>query len=268
MLGEENMEAVICFEMLYPGREPADKVAAAAAAGFSGVEFWGWRDKDLEALKAACDKHEVKVANFSGQRRGSLVDRHSHHLISGELRGAVAAARLLDCSTLMLLSDELGEGGRVAESCPGLSPQEKYAGLKAGLQRARREVPDDILLVLEPLNTRIDHPGYFLNDMATAAALVREIADPGVKLLCDFYHLGVMGEDLKTVIDEFSTEIGYAHIADFPGRHEPGTGGADWPGLLRRLRASGYSGCVGFEYQPLGDSDVSLAAVRRLWDSL
>jgi hydroxypyruvate isomerase len=262
------MEPVICFETLYPELAPEEKVAAVKAAGFGSVEFWSWRDKDLPALTAACRRHGVTVANFSGQRRGSLIDRNSHHLLSAELAESVAAARLLDCSTLMLLSNELDEEGRVAEAYAGLPAAEKTAALKAGLQKARRETPDDILLVLEPLNTRIDHPGYFLNDIAAAVALIREIADPGLKLLCDFYHLGVMGEDLTAVIDRFTPEIGHVHVADFPGRHEPGTGTADWPGLLRRLRDAGYEGNVGFEYFPLSDSNASLEAVRRLWDAL
>ncbi len=262
------MKPVICFEMLYSGLEPAEKIAAVAALGFDRVEFWGWRDKDLEALRGACDKYNVKVANFSGQRRGSLIARDTHHLLGGELRDAVAAARLLNCPTLMLLSNELGEGGRVLETCADLSPEAKRANLKTGLERARQEAPEDILLVLEPLNTRIDHPGYFLSGMAASVSLIREIDHPGIKILCDFYHLGVMGEDLEAVIDHYTAEIGYVHVADFPGRHEPGTGTADWKGLLRRLRDAGYSGCVGFEYEPLSDSEASLAAVRSLWDSL
>jgi hydroxypyruvate isomerase len=262
------MEPVICFEMLYPELEAADKIAAVAAAGFDAVEFWGWRDKDLQSLAEACRAHAVRVANFSGQRRGSLIARAGHHLISGELAGSVAAARLLGCGTLMLLSNELDQEGQVVEEYAGLPAAEKRAALKAGLELARRETPDDILLVLEPLNTRIDHPGYFLNDMAAAAALIREIDHPKLKILCDFYHLGVMGEDLEAVIDRYRPEIGYVHVADFPGRHEPGSGGADWLSLLRRLHDSGYAGCVGFEYAPLKDSTASLAAIRRLWDGL
>jgi len=262
------MEPVICFETLYPELAPEEKIAAVKAAGFESVEFWSWRDKNLPALAEACRRHGATVANFSGQRRGSLVDRDSHHLLTGELEESVAAARLLDCSTLMLLSNELDEEGNVAEEYAGIPAAEKRAALKAGLEQARQQTPADILLVLEPLNTRIDHPGYFLNDIAAAVALIREIADPGIKLLCDFYHLGVMGESLEAVIDRFTPEIGHVHVADFPGRHEPGTGTADWLGLLRRLRDAGYDGNVGFEYFPLSDSDESLEAVRRFWDSL
>ena len=121
--------------------------------------------------------------------------------------------------------------------------------------------------MLEPLNTRIDHPGYFLQDMATAVALVKEIAHPRLKVLCDLYHLAVMGEDLEGIIDRHVDSIGHFHVADVPGRHEPGTGTLDWPALLRRIRERGYDGTIGFEYAPLADSAASLDSIRKLWDA-
>ncbi len=72
--------------------------------------------------------------------------------------------------------------------------------------------------------------------METAAALIRDVNTPRLKILCDLYHLGVMGSDLKHLISNFIQDIGYFHVADFPGRHEPGTGSADWPDLLRLIK--------------------------------
>ena len=260
------VEAVICLEMLFPELSVIDRVDRIAAAGFSAIEFWGWRDKDLAALKAACDRAGVRVANFSGHRKGSLVARETHDIFREDLRDAVISAKGLGCSTLMLLSNELGEGGRVVDSYEGISPERKYASLREGLRSALDAAPDGFTLVLEPLNTRIDHPGYFLQDMATAVALVKEIAHPGLKVLCDLYHLAVMGEDLEGIIDRHADSIGHYHVADVPGRHEPGTGTLDWLALLRRIRDSGYDGTIGFEYAPLGDSAASLDSIRKLWE--
>ena len=94
--------------------------------------------------------------------------------------------------------------------------------------------PADFTLMLEPLNTRVDHPGYWLTDIPTAAGIVEEIGDSRLKILCDLYHMGVMGHDLNEIIDRFLPLIGYFHAADFPGRHQPGTGSADWPALLKQ----------------------------------
>jgi hydroxypyruvate isomerase len=259
------LEAVICLEMIFQDMSPVERIGPIADAGFAAVEFWGWRDKDLPALAAACAEHRVRVANFSGHRKGSLIAAETHKAFFDDLRDAVAAARALGCRTLMLLSNELGEGGRVTATFDSLPVERKRANLRDGLRRAAEAVPADVSLVLEPLNTRIDHPGYFLQDMATAVALVREVGHPRLKVLCDLYHLGVMGEDLAAIIDRDVASIGHFHVADVPGRHEPGTGRLDWLALLRRIRDSGYPGTVGFEYSPLADSAASLARIRELW---
>jgi hydroxypyruvate isomerase len=138
----------------------------------------------------------------------------------------------------------------------------------AALRQVLATTPDDLQLVLEPLNTVLDHPGYWLSDMATAAAIVREVGSSRLKVLCDLYHMAMMGHPLERLIDAHVAHIGHVHVADVPGRHEPGTGAIDWLAVLRRLRDRGYAGNVGFEYFPAGDPEASLRAVRRLWNAL
>jgi len=260
------MEPVVCLEMLFPELTPQDRIGRIAAARFSAIEFWGWRDKELPGLKAACAAHGVRVANFSGHRKGSLIASQTHGAFFDDLREAVAAARELSCRTLMLLSNELGEGGRVTNPFEDVAPRRKYENLRDGLRGALEATPESIALVLEPLNTRVNHPGYYLKDMATAVSLVREIGHPRLKVLCDLYHLAVMDEDLNLIIGRDIAVIGHFHVADVPGRHEPGTGTLDWTALLRRIRDRGYTGTIGFEYSPLEDSAVSLGRIRALWD--
>jgi hydroxypyruvate isomerase len=259
---------VICFEMLFPDLDPAQKIARIAEQGFHYVEFWGWRDKDIPALAAEGGRQGVHIANFSGHRRGSLVAEQTHDLFLDELQEAVSVARDLECLTLMLLSNELGEGGVVNETYPQIPPDRKYKNVREGLEKALRLLPMDMRLVLEPLNTRIDHPGYWLADITTAVRLIQEVGDSRLKVLCDLYHLGMMEADLGDIIQRFSEEIGYIHIADIPGRHEPGTGTVDWKNILSLLVAKRYDGFVGFEYSPLQDSVESLQQIRDLWDEL
>jgi hydroxypyruvate isomerase len=74
-----------------------------------------------------------------------------------------------------------------------------------------------------------------------------------------------MGIDLPVVLKEHIRDIGYVHVADVPGRHEPGTGDIDWKVVLSRLAALGYQGFVGFEYSPASDSTESLQRIRTFW---
>jgi hydroxypyruvate isomerase len=259
------LKPVICFEMLFPQLAPPEKMSRIAGQGFEYVEFWGWRDKDIPALSAACSREGMRVVNFSGHRRGSLVAEQTHDLFLKDLQAGIGTAQTLECGTLMLLSNQLTETGAVENSYPEIPGEQKYGNARLGLEKALELLPGDLQLVLEPLNTRIDHPGYWLSDMQTAAKLMEEINDPRLKVLCDLYHLGVMGADLAAVLKEHVGHIGYIHVADVPGRHEPGTGNIDWKSVLSVLADCGYDGYVGFEYSPEDDSTESLRRIRAFW---
>ncbi len=254
--------------MLYPGLSAEQKIALIARQGFGWVEFWGWRDKDIRSVARACRENNVRLANFSAHRRGSPEAAATHELFFADLKEADAAARTLGCTTLMLLTNELDDRGRVVEAFADIPPECKYDNVRAGLARTLELVAEPIQLVLEPLNTRVDHPGYWLADIETAVRLIRDIGSPRLKVLADLYHLGIMGCDLAEVVDRYGEDIGYVHVADVPGRHEPGTGSVDWAPLLSRLAAGGYAGFVGFEYSPQGDSQASLQRIRSLWEDI
>ena len=119
-----------------------------------------------------------------------------------------------------------------------------------------------IVLALENLNSRVDHPGTFLDATTEALDIVDEVGSPGLKLLYDLYHSVTMGEDPSSVLRERLDRVRHVQIADVPGRHEPGSGRIDWPTTLAWLRANGYGGWIGLEYAPSGDSAASLAFVR------
>jgi hydroxypyruvate isomerase len=262
------MKPVICLEPLYRGLEPEYKIERIAAAGFHYVEFWGWRDKKIPALLEMCHRHQVEVVNFSGHRAGSPVAKDMHALFLQDLADAAKTAKQLHCPTLMLLTNALNEDGSVTDSYEQIPDTQKYKNALSGFRKALKATPDDMNFVLEPLNTTIDHPGYYMADIQTASSLIRDVGNPRLKVLCDLYHLGVMGSNLEDIITTYFPDIGYFHIADFPGRHEPGTGSADWRVLLGLIQQTGYKGYVGFEYFPLHDSDESLRAIQRLWQSL
>jgi hydroxypyruvate isomerase len=255
---------VICLDPLYPERPTEEKVSRVAKAGFADIEFWGWRDKNVAAIRAACQASGVRVANFSGHRVGSPVAADTHATLFADVADAIPTARLLDCHALMLLSNALNPDGS-ADRLEAISDDLKYKNMVAALAHLDQVVPKDIILLLEPLNTRIDHPGYYLDDIETASRIVRDVGSPRLKILCDLYHFGVMGADLKELVREHLPRIGHFHIADVPGRHEPGTGTVDWGEILRLIRSLDYQGGIGFEFFPAGDEEVALSAIRTLW---
>ena len=155
-------------------------------------------------------------------------------MVSGDARPGVERSRQLDAITEALLR---------------AAPIASTAGVR---------------LLLEPLNTRVDHPGYFLDSTAEALEVIRDVDDPAVRLLYDLYHSIVMGEDPQEVLAGSGHLVGHVHIADVPGRHEPGTGTIDWPLQLAALRSAEYSGAIGLEYKPSRDTQSSLEFIRHL----
>jgi hydroxypyruvate isomerase len=263
--GCTGMKSAICIEMLYPGLSHEEKIRRIARHGFRNVEFWGYKDKDLVAIQQAASESSVSIVNFSGNRAGDLVDASTHETVLREIRESVQVAQRLGTHSLMVLSNELGDGGKVLHACTQLGGDKKHDNLVAGLKRLMEDVPDDISIMLEPLNTALDHPGNYLTGMKEAEQIVGEAGNPRLKILCDFYHMALMGEYPPETARRYTHFIGYVHIADYPGRHEPGTGQGPWKETLKELRDQGYEGYIGFEFAPSGDSDIALDAVSRLW---
>jgi hydroxypyruvate isomerase len=115
-----------------------------------------------------------------------------------------------------------------------------------------------VTLLLEPLNTRYDHPGYFLTSSNAGAEICRKIGSPRMKLLFDCYHMQIMEGDLVKHIERNLDVIGHFHSAGVPGRHEPYQGETDYPFLLAQIEKLGYQGVFGLEYQPSIDHDESV----------
>lgn len=260
------MKPVICLEPLYPKLSAEQKIERIVDFGFPYVECWGWRDKNIPAILETCDKYGVKVVNINGHQRGSLVAEGSHAELLRDFRESVEIAQRLDCHSVIMLTNALTPSGDVADAFEQIPDERKFRNTVQALQQALAATPEHLTLVLEPLNTRIEHPGYFLTEMPTAAAIVREVGDARLKILCDLYHQAVMGKNLTQIIKDFLPAIGHFHIADVPGRHEPGTGTIDWAALLTLIKNGGYSDYIGFEYWPQENSDESLLRIVELWE--
>lgn len=190
-----------------------------------------------------------RLVDFSGNREHRLID--------------LAVARRLECPRLVLLTEKLDSQGVAIPPPRPLSDDARMASLCAGLESAVALADAaDVTLVVEPLNTRIDHPGYSLNHSQPAFDAVRAIGSPRLKVLYDIYHMHVMGDDTPATIAANLPLIEHFHVADAPGRHEPGTGEIPYRDIARLLRDSNYDGCLGLECYPRGDSQAAVAAFR------
>ena len=119
-------------------------------------------------------------------------------------------------------------------------------------------------LVLEPLNVLVDHKGYFLETSAEGFEMVDEVGSEAVKLLYDIYHQQITEGNLIANLTANVAKLGHVHVADVPGRHEPGTGEINYRNVFKAVADAGYQRYVGLEYRPLADAAASLEAVKAL----
>ncbi len=262
------MRFAICLEMIFPDLSFLERARQVQEAGFSAVEFWGWGGKDLDGLRGLVDRG-LAVATFSGQRRGSLVDPKDRDIYREEVQASLAVARRLRCDRLMVLTDELLPDGSARPARADLTPAEKRRHVVRGLgDLAPLAGEAGITLLLEPLNTLVDHPRYFLDSAREGFAIVAEVGSPRIRLLYDVYHMQIMEGNVTETLRRHLPLVGHIHVADVPGRHEPGTGELNFRNILRALADEGYAGSVGFEFSPQADTPRALAAIAELRQDL
>jgi hydroxypyruvate isomerase len=255
----------VCIEMLFTEVPFEDRFRLAGEFGFDYIEFWSWKDKDVRRIKELCRMHDLKVASFSGDQDFSMIDEHQMEDYAAFVDLSIETARFLDCGHLVIHSNALGENGRVINDYSELSYDKKNAVMSEALRRlAPRAAAAGIILVLEPLNTLVDHEGNFLSFTREAAELVRFVNSSHLKILYDIYHMQIMEGNLIATLEEYIDAIGYIHIADVPGRHEPGTGEINFANVMKTLDALKYNGIIGFELTPAENSEKAVRSIKQL----
>ena len=249
----------VCLEMQFPDRPFLDRIAAAGRAGLQFAEMWftdmTWHAKGMNSddvkrpgkVRAAAARAGITLTNAvigspDGSIGGGLTD-------GGNRRAWLARAE----STLEFCR-EAGIGAAIVctgNLTKGLSPQRQRRNVLDGL-KATAELAEKLKvnLWLEPLNDKIDHPGYFLTSSDEGAALCREVGSKRLKLLFDCYHMQIMEGDLCGHIRRNLDVIGHFHSAGHPGRHELWLGETNYPVLLSEITKAGYRGVFAFEYMP------------------
>jgi hydroxypyruvate isomerase len=246
----------VCIEMIFRDLPFTERVAAVKAVGIDAVEFWGWRNQDLEALRAACEEHGVRVAAFCLDTGGPLTAPGDIDALLTGVAESLEAAERLGVRTLICTT---------GNEQPGVNRESQHELIVAKLQAAAPLLEDArVTAVLEPLNVKVDHPGYFLVTTQEGLQVVDEVGSPNVRLLFDVYHQQLSEGDVLGSLVPNLGKFGHIHAADVPGRHEPGTGELDYRAIFRALDAAGYEGYVGLEYRPSKEPAETLREVLAL----
>ncbi|HEY5609454.1 MAG TPA: TIM barrel protein [Alphaproteobacteria bacterium] len=242
---------------LFTERPMLERFAAAAAAGFAGVEIQFPYSEPADALAAAADKAQVAIALFNVPAGDMTSGGPGLACIPGreaEFRAAVADAaryaRTLKPANVNVLA------GRPP---PGIARADCLAVLASNLRIAAEAMtPLGVGVVVEALNSN-DVPGFLLTTSAAALEAIDRAAHPAIMLQYDVYHMHQMEGAVAETVARLRARIGHIQFADVPGRHEPGSGSLDFPSIFAAIDRSGYRGWVGAEYRPSGRTEDCLA---------
>lgn len=228
--------------------------AVAAEAGFTGVEFW-WPFPEAVPTDAQIDEFVRSVRDAGVQLTG--LNFFAGDMPAGD-RGLVSwTSRSAEFTDNIDVVVGIGEqlGCRAFNALYGLrndecSPEQADELGVANLAAAGRAVARlGGIVLLEPVSGAQDYPLKTAADALTVIDKVRAAGVDDVRLLADFYHLAVNGDDVGRVVAEHAGQFGHIQIADAPGRGEPGTGELPLSRWLADSRAGGYDGWIGLEYK-------------------
>lgn len=248
------------LELWWSNLPRIERVAAAAAAGFRHAEIWFWPHWDIDLLQSECQRHDVAIAQIGGWDFEPRLDVAANR---SAFRKGIADA--VDVAQRL-------EAGRINLNGPILADGDDPAGVRRAIATALAEVVElaeraDVTLMVEPMNTRVDHPGYALPDSTAVLEVCERVGSPALGINWDLYHLQIAEGDLSGHLEAGADRIAYVQVADHPGRHEPGTGEIDYAHVLGQVRAIGYDGPIGLECTPRDTPEVAVERLRRRLNS-
>ena len=249
-----------CIDMLFVPEtaDVARRIHLAKAAGMDAVEFWLWSNKDLAAIEDALGETGITLAGIVAEPFAELTRPSDHDRFLDGLEQSLEIAKRLGTQVMI---------AQAGPELPGIARGSQHEALVQAMDLSARVLEGSgVRLALEPLNTLVDHKGYYLASTAEGLDIIDEVGRPEIALLYDLYHSMVMGEDTASVLAGRVDRIAHIHIADHPGRNQPGTGGLPLRKSVEWLIGQGYDGYVGLEFRPTGSSNAALTQTRAALD--
>ena len=235
------------------------KLDLAANAGVQSVELVdehvSWSGQKIEEMKKlAHSLHlgmDTIIATPSWKTRPvSMVKPEQRDNFLADVRSAIAFAQKLEIPQIILMS---------GDEAPGRTHDEQYACLLESAKRAGDlAAKANLKLIVEPLNSKVNHKDFFLTTCVEGLKLIQQVDNPHVRLLFDIYHEQVQIGNVIRTLREAAPSVAVFHIADNPGRNDPGTGEMNYSNIYKAIHDTGFGGYVTMEYLPLGDQTASL----------
>ncbi|MBK5295313.1 MAG: TIM barrel protein, partial [Acidobacteriia bacterium] len=246
-----------------PNASIPEQLEVFAEYGFRAFEYNGLprhTNQEIESYRKVMDRlgmnMGVFVVNSGGWKGDAMVDKAFHAAFLKDVRRAVEIHNII--------------GNECATVCSGLavkhlSGEQQTANCIEVLKRAGEIVErTKMVLVLEPLNIRVDHAGYFVVFSDHGKEIISAVNHPNIRLLFDMYHQQISEGNLIGHLQKHWDWIGYFQVGDVPGRKEPDTGEVNWRNVFKAIHAKGYKGMLGMEH---GLSEPGAAGMKKCFEA-
>ncbi len=257
----------LCIEPFFLGTDTSEKIRKVKNLGIEAVEFWFWdhefdgnnlipRKKNIDEISAVCKDLNITITDLvvnspDGLIGGFLTKPEDRNKYIERLKETIDVAHKLNCRKLITCT-----GNEIADK----TFDQQFESVTNTLARAAEIAnKEGITLVLEALNSHVDHPGYFLTSSKIGFDIVQTVNSPGLKLLFDVYHMQIMEGNLIASIKENISLIGHFHSAGVPGRNEVYLGEINYSSVINAINDTGYDGYFGLEYWPKEPEEISLS---------
>ena len=234
------------------------RLEKVAEAGYHAVElvneYKNFSKDDYAKFRAKKRELNLTVDATSGISH-SLCDASQRDAFLDELRAKLLVLEEVECNKLIVLS---------GDKVPGQSPQQMHENCIESLKRAADiAAAKNVGLLLENIDPE-ENPKYFLTSVSEGFEIVRSVRAPNLQFLYDFFHEQIAEGNLLAKLEKNLDLIGVVHIADVPGRHDPGTGEINYPNIFRKLGQLGFNGYVAMEFIAEGETVAALRTAREM----
>lgn len=244
--------AIPCF---FKDVDFCEAIRKVAELGFDAAETYKWKELDIDAVKKTLDETGVELLSMCTTEFHLTDPGYREAWVAG-IKESCEAAKKLGVKKLITQVGKDTGAPRAAQHASIV------AGLKAGAPVLEEY---GVTVMIEPLNTYVNHPGYYLWSAVEAFEIVREVNSPCVKVIFDIYHQQVMeGNIIPNIVNNLDL-IAHLHGAGHPGRHEMQYGESDYKNIIKAVENAGYNGALGLEYKPLLEPAESLKIAKEIY---
>jgi hydroxypyruvate isomerase len=239
------------------------RLEKVAEAGYKNVELVGeyekWTDSDFDRANAKRKELGISFDCTAGLKHG-LCNPAEREALVAEVSRTLPIMERINCPALILLSGNVVTGMSVEaqhQSC--------IDGLKAAsaVIQGKKINGEPVRLLLENIDPE-ENPKYFLTSVVRGFEIIKAVNHPQVQFLYDFFHEQISEGNLIEKLEKNIDLVGLVHVADVPGRHEPGTGEINYRSIFRKLAELKYDRVVAMEFLPSGDPVTQLRAAAKL----